>query len=243
MTDTPTATRPYTLTDEVRTILNSVSTATLTSQLQRRGLRNCFLNGLQASRPGTRLLGYAHTLRYVALREDLAKSHGGLHNAQRRGVEGITQDEVLVIEARNEPHAGTIGDIFTMRVKALGGAGVITDGALRDTPAIKNIELPVYHQSSHAATLGKVHLPWETQTVITCAGVCIVPGDVLVGDDEGVVVIPAAMVDEVAQASAVMESEEEWAIERVAAGESSIGTFPIAPERRAEYEAWLQAKG
>ena len=138
------AERPYTLTDEVRSILNSVSTATITSQLQRRGLTNCFLNGLKATQPGKRMLGYAHTVRYVALREDLAKKAGML-NAQRRGVEGIQPEEILVIEARNEPHAGTIGDIFAMRVKALGGAGVITDGALRDTPAITNIDLPVYH--------------------------------------------------------------------------------------------------
>lgn len=241
MTETG-AERPYTLTDEVRNILNSVSTATITSQLQRRGLTNCFLNGLRATQPGKRLIGYAHTVRYVALREDLAKQAGML-NAQRRGVEGIQPDEVLVIEARNEPHAGTIGDIFVMRVKALGGAGVITDGALRDTPAIKGIDLPVYHQASHAATLGKLHVPWDTQCVITCAGVAIVPGDVLVGDDEGVVVIPAALVDEVAQASHTMEIEEAWAIERVAAGESSIGTFPIAADRRPEYEAWLKAKG
>jgi len=238
----PGAERPYTLTDEVRDILNSVSTATITSQLQRRGLRNCFLNGLRQTQPGKRMLGYAHTLRYVALREDLAKTHGGLNNAQRRGVEGIQPDEVLVIEARGEAHAGTIGDIFTMRVKALGGAGVITDGALRDSPAIRAIDLPVYHQACHAATLGKLHLPWETQNVITCAGVTIVPGDVLVGDDEGVVVIPAAMVEEVARDSATMEIEEEWALERVAAGESSIGTFPIAKDRRPEFEAWLQAR-
>jgi regulator of RNase E activity RraA len=236
------ADRPYTLTDEVRNILTSVSTATITSQLQRRGLRNCFLNGLKPTQPSMRLLGYAHTLRYVALREDLQKAQG-MMNAQRRGVEGIGPDEILVIEARRVPHAGTIGDIFTMRVKALGGTGVITDGALRDTPAIKKIDLPVYHQSSHASTLGKSHVPWETQNVITCAGVAVVPGDILVGDDEGVVVIPAAMVEEIAAASAVMESEEEWALERVAEGESSVGTFPIAPERRAEYEAWLKAKG
>ena len=240
MTDTG-AERPYTLTDEVRAILNSVSTATITSQLQRRGLANCFLNGLKPTQPGKRMLGYAHTLRYVALREDLAKKVG-MHNAQRQAVESIQPDEVLVIEARSEPHAGTIGDIFVMRAKSLGGAGVITDGALRDSPAIRGIDLPVYHQAQHAATLGKLHTPWDHQVVITCAGVAVCPGDVLVGDDEGVVVIPAAMVEEIAQASKTMEIEEEWAIERVAAGESSIGTFPIAADRRAEFEAWLQAK-
>ncbi len=236
------AQRPYTLTVKVRDILNAVSTATITSQLQRRGLRNCFLNGLKPTQPGKRLLGYAHTVRYVALREDLQKQQG-MMNAQRRAVEAIQPDEVLVIEARGEAHAGTIGDIFTMRVKALGGAGVITDGALRDSPAIGNIDLAVYHQSSHAATLGKLHLPWETQTVITCAGVTIVPGDVLVGDDEGVVVIPAALVEEVAHDSATMEVEEEWALERVAAGDSSVGTFPISKDRRPEFDAWLQARG
>jgi 5-oxopent-3-ene-1,2,5-tricarboxylate decarboxylase / 2-hydroxyhepta-2,4-diene-1,7-dioate isomerase len=236
------AERPYTLSDEVRAILTSVSTATITSQLQRRGLRNCFLNGLRPTRPGMRLLGYAHTLRYVALREDLQKTQG-LMNAQRRAVEAVRPDEVLVIEARGEAHAGTIGDIFTMRVKSLGGTGVITDGALRDSPAIRQIDLPVYHQSSHAATLGKLHLPWETQNVITCAGVTVVPGDVLVGDDEGVVVIPAALVEEVARDSATMEVEEEWALERVAAGDSSVGTFPIAKDRRPEFEAWLQTRG
>ena len=89
--------RPYTMTDEVRNILNSVSTATITSQLQRRGLTNCFLNGLRGTQPGTRMIGYARTLRYVALREDLAKQVG-MNNAQRKGVEGIQPDEILVIE-------------------------------------------------------------------------------------------------------------------------------------------------
>lgn len=227
------------LTEKVRAQLNGVSTATITSQLQRRGLRNMFLNGLKPTRPGTRLLGVAHTLRYVPLREDLQSTLGTGLNAQRRAVEGIEAGEVLVIEARGEPHAGTIGDIFTLRTLRRGGAGVITDGALRDTPAIAKIDIPVYHQSSHAATLGKIHLPLDNQVTIACAGVTVVPGDVLVGDDEGVVLIPAAMAHEVARDSATQEIEEEWALERVDAGDSSVGTFPIAKERRAEFDAWL----
>lgn len=230
---------PAPLSDETRHLLNSVSTATITSQLQRRGMRNMFLNGLKPTREGRRLLGVAHTLRYVPLREDLQKTLGGGRNAQRRAVEGIQPGEVLVIEARGEPHAGTIGDIFALRVLRLGGAGVVTDGALRDSPAIRQLDLPVYHQSSHAATLGKLHLPLETQGTVACAGVTVVPGDVLVGDDEGVVVIPADLAEEVARDSAAQEVEEEWALERVDAGESSIGTFPISRERRAEFEQWL----
>ena len=188
------------------------------------------------------MLGYAHTLRYVPMREDLQSTLGAGVNAQRRAVESIEPEEVLVIEARGEAHAGTIGDIFTMRVLRLGGTGVVTDGALRDTPAIADIDLPVYHQSSHAATLSRLHLPLDHQVAIACAGVTVIPGDVLVGDGEGVVVIPASLVVEVAKDSFQQEIEELWAIERVAAGESSIGTFPIAADRRAEFDVWLTAR-
>jgi regulator of RNase E activity RraA len=190
---------------------------------------------------GQRMVGYAHTLRYVPQREDLTHLAGG-QNAQRRAVESLTADEVLVMEARGEPDAGTIGDIFVMRSKLLGAAGVVTDGALRDTPAIRTIGLPVYHQSSHAATWGRVHMPLEHQVPIACAGVTIFPGDILVGDGEGVVVLPAALVEEIAADSVKQEIEEEWALERVTAGDSTVGTFPISKERRAEFEAWLAAR-
>ena len=110
-----------------------------------------------------------------------------------------------------EPNAGTIGDIFVMRSKLLGAAGVVTDGALRDTPAIRTIGLPVYHQSSHAATWGRMHVPLDHQVPIACAGVTVIPGDILVGDGEGVVVLPAALAEEIAAASVKQEVEEEWA--------------------------------
>lgn len=230
------------LTDELKRKFNAVSTATLAGQMQRRGMTNSFLNGLRPLNEGQRMVGIAHTLRYVPKRPDFEKRSSG-PNAQRRAVESIEPDEVLIMEARQEPHAGTIGDIFAMRVKALGGAGVITDGALRDTPAIAEIGLPVYHGSSHAATLGRLHTPLEHQVPIACADVTVLPGDIIVGDGEGAVVIPALLAEEVAEDAVNQEIEEEWAIERVAAGESSIGTFPIAPERRAEFEAWLSQRG
>ena len=234
--------RPVTLTDELKAQLGKVSTATLTQQLQGRGIRNAFLSGLKPVVEGQRMVGYAHTLRYVPAREDLTDLTRG-QNAQRRAIESLTPDEVLIMDARGEPHAGTIGDIFVMRSKLLGAAGVVTDGALRDTPAIRTIGLPVYHQSSHAATWGRLHVPLEHQVTIACAGVTVVPGDILVGDGEGVVVLPAALAAEIAAASVAQEIEEEWALERVAAGESTIGTFPIAKDRRAEFEAWLAARG
>ncbi len=227
------------LTDDLKAKLNAVSTATIAGQLQRRGMTNAFLNGLRPLNPGQRMVGIAHTLRYVPKRPDFEKRSSG-PNAQRRAVESIQPDEVLVMEARGEPDAGTIGDIFAMRVLKQGGAGVITDGALRDTPAIAEIGLPVYHQSSHAATLGRLHTPLDHQVPIACAGVTVLPGDVIVGDAEGAIVIPALLAEEVAAGATDQEIEEEWAIERVAAGESSIGTFPIADDRRAEFEEWLR---
>lgn len=236
MADDPT--RPYELTDDIRAKFNAVSTATLAGQMQRRGMRNSFLNGLKPLKPGQRMLGYAHTLRYVPKREDFEKRSSG-PNAQRRAVESIRPEEVLIVEARGEPDAGTIGDIFTMRLLKQGGTGFITDGALRDTPAIAEIDVPIYHLSSHAATLGRLHTPLDNQIPIACAGVTVFPGDILVGDGEGVCVIPALLAEEVANDSYAQELEEEWAIERVADGESSIGTFPIAKERRAEFEEWL----
>ena len=150
--------------------------------------------------------------------------------------------DVVVMEARGVPDAGTIGDIFAMRVKALGGAGVITDGALRDTPAIQAIDLPVYHQSSHASTYGRHHMPYSVDDSITCAGVFVQPGDVVVGDAEGAVVIPHALVAEVAAAAVTQEEVEEFAIERVAAGESTDDLFPLSKDRRPEFESWKAAR-
>ena len=235
--------RPVVLTEEVRAQLSATSTATLTAQLQRRGIRSTFLSGLRPTRPDLRLLGYARTLRYVPLREDLQPLLGGITSAQRRAVESIEPDDVLVIEARGETDAATIGDIFTMRVLKRGGTGIVTDGALRDTPGITTIGVAVYHRASHAATLGRLHLPLDNDVPVACAGVLVMPGDIMVGDAEGVMVIPAALVHEVARDAAEQEAEEEFALERVAAGESSIGVFPLTKERRAEFDAWRAKRG
>jgi regulator of RNase E activity RraA len=235
--------RPVELIAEIRAQLVAASTATITAQLQQRGIRSTFLSGVRPIKPGQRMLGYAHTLRYLPLREDLRPTlSAGATNAQRRAIESMEPDEVLVIEARGEPDAGTIGDIYAMRAQHLGASGIVTDGAVRDTPALRNLAVPVYHRSSHAATYSRMHMPLEHQIPIACAGVTVMPGDIIVGDDEGVVVIPAALVAEVAAESARQELEEAWAFERVAAGESSLGTFPVAPERRAEFEAWVAAR-
>ena len=114
-------------------------------------------------------------------------------------------DDVIIMEARNVPDAGTIGDIFALRALRRGATGVVTDGALRDTPSIRQLDLPVYHRSSHASRWSRHHMPLACNVPIACAGVTIMPGDVLVGDAEGVAVIPPTIVGEVAEACAAQE--------------------------------------
>jgi 5-oxopent-3-ene-1,2,5-tricarboxylate decarboxylase/2-hydroxyhepta-2,4-diene-1,7-dioate isomerase len=234
--------RPVELSDAARAALSSVSTATLTVQLARRGIRDTFIRGVRPTRPDLRLLGYATTLRYVALREDVRDADAAELNQQKQAVESISPGDVLVIEARGETGAGTIGDILAARVLARGGAGIVTDGGMRDSPAVGALEIPTYFRAPHAAVLGLLHYPLERNVPITCGGVLVMPGDVVVGDAEGVVILPAALAEEIAADALEQERREAWALERVKSGESIRGVYPLSPERRADYEAWLAAQ-
>jgi regulator of RNase E activity RraA len=188
------------------------------------------------------MVGRARTLRYVALREDLWKRYAGAGSAQQQAVETVEPGEVLVIEARGLADAGTIGDTYSTRAFIRGAAGIISDGSLRDTPAIAALNKPVYRQGSHGATLGRRHMPFSFNEPITCAGVFVVPGDVIVGDGEGAVVIPAALAEEVARDAIAQEEVEAFALERIAAGESSFDLFPLAPSRQEEFMTWANAR-
>jgi regulator of RNase E activity RraA len=233
---------PNVLTDELRDMLAGIGVATITHQLQKRGMRSTFLSGLKPLLPDQSLVGRARTLRYVAHRQDkLAELADGL-NAQRRAAESAEPGDVIVIEARDVPDAGTVGDIYAMRAYHLGAVGIITDGALRDTPNIAELGKPVYHRASHGSTWGRHHMPFSNDEPITCAGVYVEPGDIVVGDAEGAVVIPHALADEVVRDCVAQELVEAFAIERVKAGESTVGVFPMSDERRPEYEAWLEER-
>jgi 2-keto-4-pentenoate hydratase/2-oxohepta-3-ene-1,7-dioic acid hydratase in catechol pathway/regulator of RNase E activity RraA len=234
--------RAITLSDAARDALAGVATATLTYVLARHGISNAVIAGVRPTRPGTRLLGYAFTLRNVPLREDV-RDAGPDPNAQRRAVESIGPQDVLVIDARGERGAGTIGDIMATRVMTRGAAGVVTDGGLRDSAAVAALGLPVYRLLDHPAALGRIHFPLETNVPIGCGGALVMPGDVIVGDDDGVVVVPAALAEQVAAEALAQESREAWALERVQAGESIADVYPLPPQRREEYEAWQTGRG
>ncbi|HWI74042.1 MAG TPA: fumarylacetoacetate hydrolase family protein [Baekduia sp.] len=232
------APRPVTLSGDAVAALREVSTATLTVQLAKHGVANTFLTGLRPARPDLRMVGYAHTLRYVALREDVRDARKGTEDAQKLAVETVSPDDVLIMEARGEAGAGTIGDILAARVLARGGAGIVTDGGVRDSPGVSQLGIPTYFQIPNAASLWLRHIPIEVDGPITCAGTLVMPGDVIVGDAEGVVVLPAALAERIAHDAVEQEEREAWALERVQAGESIRGVYPITDQRRAEYERW-----
>lgn len=157
-------------------------------------------------------------------------------NAQKRVIDSIRSGEVLVIEARGELGADTIGDIMALRLETRGGAGFVTDGCVRDQSAIAQLDLPFYAAGSHQSVLGRRHVPVDSGLPITCGDVLVMPGDVVFGDGEGVVVVPVDIADDVAIEAKAQEAEERYIIGRVTEGESLVDLFPLSAARRAEYE-------
>ncbi|MGH9054662.1 MAG: hypothetical protein ACRDYY_02145 [Acidimicrobiales bacterium] len=222
--------------------LASCSAATISSQLHKRGVDETVMVGLSLNCPGRRMVGRARTVRYLPYRGDLAPARSSGLNAQKRAIESLRPGEVLVVDAREEAGAGTIGDLLALRAKVLGAAGVVTDGAIRDAEAIRDLGLPVFHAATNPAVLGRRHVPWETDVAVSCAGVLVEPGDVLVGDEDGVVVVPPGLVAEVARDGAEQERQERFIAERVATGDPIDGLFPLGPAWQERYEAWCRGE-
>lgn len=215
--------------------LAAVCTATLSSQLRRRGIEHHAIGGVRSGDPSKKMVGFARTLRYVPLREDVFKRLGGAANAQKTAVETLQPGEVLVIEARGQEGAGTIGDILVLAAQVRGAAGVVTDGGVRDAAAVARLDIPTYAAFAHPAVLGRRHVPLDTDLPVACGGCLVMPGDVVVGDADGVVVIPRALVDEVAVDAEEQESQEAYIAERVAAGDSLFGLYPMDQQRLDDY--------
>jgi 2-keto-4-pentenoate hydratase/2-oxohepta-3-ene-1,7-dioic acid hydratase in catechol pathway/regulator of RNase E activity RraA len=229
---------PFVLTDELKTKLNAVGTATLSSQLRKHGLNNVSIDGLTSTHQAARLVGRAATLRFIPNREDLFEKHGGGFNAQKRAFDALGPDDVLVIEARGVTGTGTVGDILALRAQVQGAAGIVTDGAVRDLVAVTALEIPTYHAGAHPAVLGRRHVPWDTGLTITCGGAAVQPGDVIVGDADGLLVIPPAIVEEIADAALEQERQETFIAEQVGRGVSVDGLYPMNDAWEERYRAW-----
>ncbi|WP_409185749.1 fumarylacetoacetate hydrolase family protein [Amycolatopsis sp. VS8301801F10] len=228
----------FELTEELKTKLTSVGTATLSAQLRKNGYNHVSIDGLGSTRPDKKLIGRARTLRYVPFREDLFKSHGGGFNAQKRAIDSLNPGDVLVIEARGEKGTGTIGDILALRAQVRGAAGIVTDGGVRDLAAVAALDIPTYHSGPHPAVLGRRHVPWDVDITIACGGATVQPGDVIVGDSDGVLVIPPHMAEKIADAAIEQERQETFIAEQVANGESVDGLYPMNEHWKARYAQW-----
>jgi 2-keto-4-pentenoate hydratase/2-oxohepta-3-ene-1,7-dioic acid hydratase in catechol pathway/regulator of RNase E activity RraA len=229
------------LSPELKAKLESVCTATLSSQLRKRGLNNVSIDGLTSTRPDRRIVGLARTLRYVPNREDLFKTHGGGFNAQKKAIDSVNEGEILVMEARGEKGTGTIGDILALRAQVRGAAAVITDGGVRDFSAVAAMDMPTYYANPHPAVLGRRHIPWDTDITIACGGTTVQPGDIIVADADGILVIPPALAEEIADDSIAQEREETFIAEMVTQGHSVDGLYPLNAAWREKYLDWAAA--
>jgi len=235
--DPPASGRTPVLDDDLRSKLERTPVAGLSQQLRKRGLNNVTIDGVRPLTPGTKIVGTARTLRFVPNREDLFASHGGGYNAQKRTFDAVGEGEVIVIEARGEAGSGTLGDILAIRAHARGAAGIVTDGGVRDADAVASVGIPVFSNGAHPAVLGRKHVPWDSDVTIGCGGTTVQPGDIIVGDADGVIVLPPALAEEVVDAALAQEEEDAWIAQQVAAGHPVDGLFPMNAEWRARYAA------
>ena len=236
---------------KTRQQLMGVSTATLCTALFKRGLRNQFIQDVRPVRSGgeaalPNMVGPAFTLRYIPAREDLnplAVFQDRAH-PQRKAVEECPAGAVFVIDSRKDARAASAGGILVTRLMKRGVAGVVTDGGFRDSPEIARLPFPAYHRRPSAPTNLTLHQALDINRPIGCGDVAVWPGDICVGDAEGVVVIPAAIAEEVAAEAVEMTAFEDFVIEQVNAGRSILGLYPPTDEQsRADFAAWRGAQG
>jgi regulator of RNase E activity RraA len=234
-----------TLSPETREKLKTVSTATLCTALYKRGLRNQFIQDVHPLNPNLgNMVGEAFTLRYIPAREDLnpISVFQNREHPQRKAVEECPPGAVMVIDSRKDARAASAGGILVSRLMKRGVAGVVTDGGFRDSPEIALLDIPAYHNRPSAPTNLTHHQALDINVPIGCGDVPVWPGDVVVGDGEGVVVIPAHLADEIAAEAVEMTAFEDFVQEEVLKGRSILGLYPPTdPQTPTDFAAWRAA--
>ncbi|MGJ3699508.1 ribonuclease activity regulator RraA [Variovorax sp. AFSI2.2] len=232
---------------QTREKLMKVSTATLCTALFKRGLRNQFIQNVHPLNPALpNMVGEAFTLRYMPAREDLnpITVFNDCNHPQRQAVEQCPVGAVLLMDSRKDARAASAGGILVSRLMKRGVAGVVTDGGFRDSPDIAKLGFPAYHQRPSAPTNLTLHQAIDINVPIGCGDVAVWPGDAVVGDAEGVIVIPADIADEIAAEATEMTVFEDFVQEKVLEGRSILGLYPPTEEQsRTEFAAWRQAHG
>ncbi|MDH2329025.1 ribonuclease activity regulator RraA [Cereibacter sp. SYSU M97828] len=220
--------------------LRGVSTATLTTVLLKKGLRNIWIRGAMPLTPGQpRIVGPAFTLRFVPAREDLATpASWGSPISTRAAIEAMPEDCIVIADAMGVTDAGIFGDILCARMAKKGVSALITDGVVRDLAGVLGTGLPVWARGTAAppSVAGLTFVGWEE--TVGCGGVCVVPGDIIVVDQDGAVVIPKALVAEVTEEGVEQERMEGWIVTEVERGEKLPGLYPMNDDTKARYKAW-----
>ena len=235
------------LSDTTRAKLKTVSTATLCTALFKRGFRSQYV---QDVRPlgfkGDVMVGEAFTLRYMPAREDLNTLSVFQDRAhpQRKAVEECPPGAVFVIDSRKDARAASAGGILVSRLMMRGVAGVVTDGGFRDSPEIADLAIPAYHSRPAAPTNLTIHHAIDINVPIGCGDAPVFPGDVIVGDGEGVIVLPAHLADELADEAVEMTAFEDFVTEKVLEGRPILGLYPATEEKtRTDFAEWRKQKG
>ena len=225
--------------------LRQISTPTLCTQLFKLGFRNMYLHGVRPLCPDKRMAGEAVTVRFAPAREDRAGYEvlADPGYPQRHAIEHIERGQVLVMDCRGVASAANAGDILVSRLQVRGAAGLVLDGGIRDYPSVQQFGFPVYALGPAAPAHVVRHVAVDENVPIGCAEVLVVPGDVMVGDGEGVVCIPRAVADTVAAHGLEQEELEAFLLEKVRAGAPLPGTYPPNEQTLAEYETWKRRRG
>ena len=237
-----------TLSPTTREKLRGVSTATLASALFKKGLRNQMIQGAVPLSPpkGGSMVGFAYTLRYMPAREDLNsmdvfRNHS---HPQRKAVEECPEGAVFVIDSRKDPRAASLGGILATRLMRRGCVGMVTDGGFRDAAEIAALDMPSYHARPSAPTNLTVHQAIDINVPIGCGDAPVFPGDVVVGDMDGCIIVPAEIADTIADEAREMTAYEDFVIERVRDGAKTLGLYPPTDEKNLElFAAWRKERG
>lgn len=227
--------------------LRHVSVATISTALFKRGLRNQTIQDVRPVRHrGRNMVGPAYTLRYIPAREDLNQLSvfQNPEHPQRKAVEGCPPGAVLVMDSRKDPRAASAGDILVTRLQMRGVEGVVTDGGFRDAMRIAELDIPAYHNRPSPPTNLTLHQALDLNVPIGCGDVGVFPGDVMVGDADAVIVIPAEIADEVAAEAHEMTAYEDFVVEQVRAGKTITGLYPATRQESLDaFAEWRKANG
>jgi len=234
------------LTEKIKNIFLKSSVATISTALFKRGYRNQFIQGVSPLNPNlSNMVGYAFTVRYIPAREDLntLDVFKNPEHPQRVAIEQCPKDHVLVFDSRKDARAASAGAILVTRLMVRGCAGVVTDGGFRDSAEIKNLEFPAYHTRPSSPTNLTLHQAIDINVPIGCGDVAVWPNDLVVGDQEGVIVIPNKIIEEVSEEVESMTVYEDYVMDKVKAGSTIKGLYPLTDEeQKNKFESWINSR-